>query len=251
MVVWVISGLSKCVFFSRKPRGVRSNRIRQKERLVRYETPPSAAGGGTPGENMSTKAEDETRDSGSSSSQARGASRSTELYFIYTNIQALFKHALAPLSESTLLTLTWSGSRCWTGPGDRTASRRQRCGRGDAESGCTLLRAPRGRRSAESPPVCRLPSSPPRPAAVLISGVTRIRMASCPPRTHRLPGLIFPTHRSGPLPPRGGQSGLTVCPVTCAPPGRHSTGVRRRRQLGGGGSTRVRVSRSVFKQFDE
>lgn len=38
-------------FFSRKPRGVKSKRIRQKERLVRYETPPSAAGGGTPGEN--------------------------------------------------------------------------------------------------------------------------------------------------------------------------------------------------------
>lgn len=60
----LISGLSVCAFFSCKPRGVRSKRIRQKERLVRYETPPSAAGGGTPGENMRTKAEDENRDSG-------------------------------------------------------------------------------------------------------------------------------------------------------------------------------------------
>lgn len=63
-LVSIISGLSKCVFFSRKPRGVRSKRIRQKERLVRDETPPRAAGGGPPGENMRTKAEDETRDSG-------------------------------------------------------------------------------------------------------------------------------------------------------------------------------------------
>lgn len=71
--VRLLSGPWKCVFFSRKPRGVRSKRIRQKERLVRYETPPSAAGGGTPGENMRTKAEDETRDSGHSGSQPRGA----------------------------------------------------------------------------------------------------------------------------------------------------------------------------------
>lgn len=48
-VVWPVSELWKCVFLSREPRGVRSKRIRQKERLVRYETPPSAAGGGTPG----------------------------------------------------------------------------------------------------------------------------------------------------------------------------------------------------------
>lgn len=45
----------KYLFFSRKPRGVKSKRIRQKERLVRYETPPSAAGGGTPRENMREK----------------------------------------------------------------------------------------------------------------------------------------------------------------------------------------------------
>lgn len=48
---WFLSTVS-VDFFSRKPRGVKSKRIRQKERLVRYETPPSAAGGGTPGENM-------------------------------------------------------------------------------------------------------------------------------------------------------------------------------------------------------
>lgn len=55
--VLVLNGLIvfKYVFFSRKPRGVRSKRIRQKERLVRYETPPSAAGGGTPRENMREK----------------------------------------------------------------------------------------------------------------------------------------------------------------------------------------------------
>lgn len=64
VLVWLFLRFLKCVFFSRKPRGVRSKRIRQKERLVRYETPPSAAGGGTPGENRRTKAEDETRDSG-------------------------------------------------------------------------------------------------------------------------------------------------------------------------------------------
>lgn len=63
VLVWGVLRCLKCVFFSRKPRGVRSKRIRQKERLVRYETPPSAAGGGTPGENRRTKAEDETRDS--------------------------------------------------------------------------------------------------------------------------------------------------------------------------------------------
>lgn len=63
VLVWIFLRFLKCVFFSRKPRGVRSKRIRQKERLVRYETPPSAAGGGTPGENRRTKAEDETRDS--------------------------------------------------------------------------------------------------------------------------------------------------------------------------------------------
>lgn len=64
VLVWLFLRFLKCVFSSRKPRGVRSKRIRQKERLVRYETPPSAAGGGTPGENRRTKAEDETRDSG-------------------------------------------------------------------------------------------------------------------------------------------------------------------------------------------
>lgn len=61
VLVWAFLSFLKCVFFSRKPRGVRSKRIRQKERLVRYETPPSAAGGGTPGESRRTKAEDETR----------------------------------------------------------------------------------------------------------------------------------------------------------------------------------------------
>lgn len=45
----------KFLFFNGKPRGVRSQKIRQKERLVRYETPPSAAGGGTPKENMREK----------------------------------------------------------------------------------------------------------------------------------------------------------------------------------------------------
>lgn len=63
------SELSDGVFFCPKPRGVGSKGIRQKERLVRYETPPRAAGGGTPGENIRTKAEDETRDRGSNCSQ--------------------------------------------------------------------------------------------------------------------------------------------------------------------------------------
>lgn len=42
-------GLSKWVVFRRQTRGVSSERTRQKERLVRCETPPRAAGGGTRG----------------------------------------------------------------------------------------------------------------------------------------------------------------------------------------------------------
>lgn len=65
-----------CVVLSPKPRGVESKRIRQKERLLRCETPPSAAGGGTPGQNMSTKAEDEIRDRGEKRSRGRSGSGS-------------------------------------------------------------------------------------------------------------------------------------------------------------------------------
>lgn len=89
-LVWRILGLWKCVFFSRKPRGVRSKRIRQKERLVRYETPPSAAGGGTPGKNMRTKAEDETRDSGQSSSQSRWKPRSISHFLWFSHINSFY-----------------------------------------------------------------------------------------------------------------------------------------------------------------